>query len=152
MPATTQQNIYSIHPTIKTSQNKNTIFSQTFIQSTIKPSVVPKYSQMDYQTFRPITKITANEQPKNTQKNTISDHNYNLFAYKKIAKTPYKSNQSQSQAQNYNQQIQQQVPHSAFFNNQQRDTLNHSKNIPFLNITINNKIQSIIAKTSRFSK
>ena len=46
MPTTTQQSISSIPPTFTTPE-KNTAFRQTTIQSTMKPSVFPKYSQMD---------------------------------------------------------------------------------------------------------
>ena len=55
MPTTTQQSISPIHPTLTTPKNKNTAFSQTTIQSTVKPSVIPKYSHMDYQIFKPVT-------------------------------------------------------------------------------------------------
>ena len=48
MPATTQQNISPIHPTLTTPRNKNTAFPQTTLQSTVKSSVIPKYSQMDF--------------------------------------------------------------------------------------------------------
>ena len=44
MPTTTQQNISLIHPTLTTPHNKKkTKFPQTSIQSTVKPSVAPKY-------------------------------------------------------------------------------------------------------------
>ena len=55
MPTTIQQSILSIHSTLTTLQNKNTAFSQTTIQSKVKPSVTPKHSQIDYQTFKPAT-------------------------------------------------------------------------------------------------
>ena len=50
-----QQSISAIHPTLTTPKNKNTVFPLTTIQSTVKPSVIPKYSQTDYQTYRPVT-------------------------------------------------------------------------------------------------
>ena len=56
IPTTTQQSIYPIYPTLTTPYKKNTPFPPTTIQSTVKPSVVPNYSRMDYQTYRPITK------------------------------------------------------------------------------------------------
>ena len=43
---TTQQSIYPTQPTLKTPHNEN----QSTNQSTVKPSVIPKYSRMDYQT------------------------------------------------------------------------------------------------------
>ena len=51
MPTTTQQSISPIHRTLTTPHNKNTPFPETTIQSTVKRSVVPKNSQMDYQTI-----------------------------------------------------------------------------------------------------
>ena len=50
IPTTTQQNISPIHPTLTTPQNRNTLFQQTTLASIVKPSVVPKYYHMDYQT------------------------------------------------------------------------------------------------------
>ena len=44
MPTTTQQSISPIHPTLMTTHNKIKPFPQTTIQSTVKPSVVPKVS------------------------------------------------------------------------------------------------------------
>ena len=45
MPTTIQQSVSPIHPPLTMPHNKNTPFPQTTIQSTVKPSVVPKYSQ-----------------------------------------------------------------------------------------------------------
>ena len=55
MPTTTQQRISPIHLTLTTPKIKNAAFPQTTVQLRVKPSVIPKYSQMDYQTFRPVT-------------------------------------------------------------------------------------------------
>ena len=55
MPTTTQQGSSPIHPTRTTQGNKNAAFPQITIRSTVKPSVIPKYSQMDYQIFKPVT-------------------------------------------------------------------------------------------------
>ena len=68
-----QQSISPIHPTLTTPQLKNFTFPQTAIQSTKKPSIVPKYSQNEYQTFRQVTKP---RQPKKTSnRNNFSVHN-----------------------------------------------------------------------------
>ena len=48
---TTQQNISPIHPNLTTPKPKTSILPQVTLQSTVKPSVAPKYSHMDYQTF-----------------------------------------------------------------------------------------------------
>ena len=55
MTRTTQECISPIHPTLTPARNKNAEFPQTTIQSTVKNSVIPKYSQMDYQTSKPVT-------------------------------------------------------------------------------------------------
>ena len=57
MPTTTQQSISPNYPTLTTPRIKNTAFPQTSIQSTVKYSVTPNHSQMDYQTFKPATKL-----------------------------------------------------------------------------------------------
>ena len=64
MPATTQQISSPVQPTITAPQNKNTAFPQTNTQSTVKPSVFPNYSQMDYQSYRPIIKSRQSNQQK----------------------------------------------------------------------------------------
>ena len=53
---TTQQNFSPIHPNLKTPRPQNPSLLQVTLQSTVKPSVASKYSQMDYQTYRPMTK------------------------------------------------------------------------------------------------
>ena len=53
---TTQQSISPIHPNLTTPRNTNTSLAQVTLQSTVKPSVAPNYSHMDYQTYRPMTK------------------------------------------------------------------------------------------------
>ena len=47
---TTQQSISPIHPNLTTPRNTNTSLTQVTLQSTVTPSVAPKYSHMDYQT------------------------------------------------------------------------------------------------------
>ena len=53
---TTQQSFSPIHPNLTTPKNRNTAIPQVTLQSTVKPLVAPKYSHMDYQTYRPMTK------------------------------------------------------------------------------------------------
>ena len=52
---TTQQSISPIHPNLTTPRNTNTSLAKVSLQSTVKPSVAPKYSHMDYQKYRPMT-------------------------------------------------------------------------------------------------
>ena len=40
---------------LTTPKNTNISLAQVTLQSTVKPSVAPKYSHMDYQTYRPMT-------------------------------------------------------------------------------------------------
>ena len=49
--------------------------AQVTLQSTVKPSVAPKYSQMDYQTYRPMT--TPSNPRRTFTRNTFAEHNYN---------------------------------------------------------------------------
>ena len=51
-----QQSISPIHPNLATPKNINTTLPQVTLQSIVKPSIAPKYSHMDYQTYRPMTK------------------------------------------------------------------------------------------------
>ena len=53
---TTQQSISPIHSNLTTPKPKTSMLTQATLQSTVKPSVAPKYSDMDYRTFRPMTK------------------------------------------------------------------------------------------------
>ena len=52
---TTQQSISPIHPNLTTPRNTNTLLTQVTLQPTVKPSVAPNYSHIDYQTYRPMT-------------------------------------------------------------------------------------------------
>ena len=53
---TTQQSISPLHPNLTTPRPKNSTIPQLTLQSTVKPSVVPKNSKMNCQTNRPTTK------------------------------------------------------------------------------------------------
>ena len=76
MPTTTQQSISPIHPTLQTPRKKNAAFPQTIIQSTVKPSVNPKHSQMDYRTFKPVRTSRQTNKQNMSIRNNFSDHNY----------------------------------------------------------------------------
>ena len=67
---TTQQSISPIHPNLTTPRNTNT---QVSLQLTVKPSVAPKYSHMDYQTYRPMIIPSKTRKPftKTPLQNTI---------------------------------------------------------------------------------
>ena len=78
---TTQQSISPIRPNLTTPKNKNTTLPQVTLQSTVKPSVAPKYSHMDYQTYRPMTKPSKTR--KTFTRNSFAEHNYNYAHQKK---------------------------------------------------------------------
>ena len=60
---TTQQSISPIHPNLTIPRNTNTLLTQVTLQSTVKPSVAPKYSHMDYQTYRSMTIPSKTQKP-----------------------------------------------------------------------------------------
>ena len=64
---TTQQSISPIRPNLTTPRNTNPSQTQVTLQSTVKPSVAPKYSHMDYQTYRPMTIPFLLESPRNKE-------------------------------------------------------------------------------------
>ena len=70
---TTQQSISPIHPNLTLSKPKTSILPQVTLQSTVKPSVAPNFSHMDYQTFRPMTKPPQKQRifTRETLQNTI---------------------------------------------------------------------------------
>ena len=83
---TTQQSISPIHPNLTTTRNTNTSLAQVTLQSTVKPSVAPKYSHMDYQTFRPMT--VPSKPRRMFTRNTFAEHNYN-YAHSSKTITPH---------------------------------------------------------------
>ena len=89
---TTQQNISPIHPNLTTPRNTNTSLTQVTLQSTVKSSVAPKYSQMDYQTYRPMTIPSKTRKP--LTRNTFAEHNYNYALKPKTNQHPQKNTQN----------------------------------------------------------
>ena len=86
---TTQQSISPIHPNLTTPRNTNTSLAQVTLQSTVKPSVAPKYSHMDYQTYRPMTIPSKTRKP--FTRNTFAEHNYN-YGHKPRKNQPPRKN------------------------------------------------------------
>ena len=85
---TTQQSISPIHPNLTTPRNTNTSLTQVTLQSTVKPSVAPKYSHMDYQTYRPMTIPSKTRKP--FTRNFFAEHNYNYAHQTKTNQPPRK--------------------------------------------------------------
>ena len=72
-----------------TPRNTNTSLAQVILQSTVKSSVAPKYSHMDYQTYRPMT--IPSKTRKSFTRNTFANHNYN-YAHKPRTNQPPRKN------------------------------------------------------------
>ena len=72
---TTQQSISTIHINLTTPRPKNPTLPQVTLQSTVKTSVVPNYSQMDCQTFRSMTKPTQKQ--RTFTRNNFAENIYN---------------------------------------------------------------------------
>ena len=89
---TTQQSISPIHPNLATPRNTNTSLTQVTLQSTVKPSVAPKYSQMDCQTYRPMKIPSKTRKP--FTRNTFAEHNYNYAHKPRTNKPPRKNTQN----------------------------------------------------------
>ena len=97
---TTQQKVSPIHPNLTTPRNKNPTLPQLTLQSMVKPSVAPKYSHMDYQTFRPMTKPSKTR--KTFKRSTFAEHNYNYVNPSKTNQPPRKNMQNHFCSQYWN--------------------------------------------------
>ena len=82
----TQQSISPIRTNLTTPKNTNTSIPQVTLQSTVKPSVAPKYSHMDYQTNRPMTKPSKTR--KTFTRNNFAEPNYNYVNQSKTNQPP----------------------------------------------------------------
>ena len=89
---TTQQSISRIHPNLTTPKNTNTSQTQVTLQSTVKPSVAPKFSHTDYQTYKPMTKPSKTR--KTFTRNIFAEHNYNYAHQLKTNQPPQKNTQN----------------------------------------------------------
>ena len=126
---TTQQSISPIHPNLTTPKPETSILPQVTLQSTFKPLVAPKYSHMDYQTLRPMTK-PSQKQIIFTRSN-FAETNYNYVNRSQTSKFPRTNphNRSFLQRRNFQQQTSNFVN---FIDNPQNPT-DPSENYPFFN-------------------
>ena len=83
---TTQQSISPINPNLTTPKPKNQTLPQATLQSTVKPSFAPKYSHMDNQTYRPMTKPTQKQ--RTFTRSNFAEHNYNCVNKSQTSKPP----------------------------------------------------------------
>ena len=95
---TTQQSISPIRPNLTTPRNTNPSQTQVTLQSTVKPSVAPKYSHMDYQTYRPMT--IPSKTRKTFTRNNFAEHNYNYTHPSKTNCPPQKNFNNYTRSRN----------------------------------------------------
>ena len=130
---TTQQSISPIRPNLTTPRNTNPSQTQVTLQSTVKPSVAPKYSHMDYQTYRPMT--IPSKTRKTFTRNNFADHNYNYTHPSKTYNQPQRNFNQYTRSRNWDNPMAQ--PNSTNFQtNPPRD---HSENYPFFQQNKNKK-------------
>ena len=89
---TTQQSISPINPNLTTPKPKNPILPQVKLQSTVKPSVVPKYPHMDYQTYKLMTK--PSQKRKIFTRNKFAEYSYNYVNQPQTTHPPRINTQS----------------------------------------------------------
>ena len=121
---TTQQSISPIHPNLTTPKPKTSILPQVTLQSTVQPSVAPKYSQMDYQTFRPMTKPPQKQRI--FTRSNFAEHNYNYVNRSQTSKPPSTNPHNRSFSQRQNSQ--QRTPNFVNFNDDPQNPTDPSEN------------------------
>ena len=124
---TTEQSISPIHPNLTTPKPKTSILPQVTLQSTVKPSVAPKYSHMDYQTFRPMTKPPQKQRI--FSRSNFAEHNYNYVNRSQTSKPPRTNQHNCSFSQRQN--LLQQTSNFVNFNDNPRNPKDPSENYPF---------------------
>ena len=135
---TTQQSISPIHPNLTTPKPKNPTLRQVTLQSTVKPSVAPKYSHMDHQIFRPMTKPTQKQ--RTFTRNNFAEHNYKYVNKSQTSKPPRTNPQNLLFSQR--QIFQQPTSNSVNFNDNPLNSKDPSENYPFFQQNKNNKQQN----------
>ena len=132
---TTQQSISPIRPTLTTSRNTNSSLAQVTLHSTVKPSVAPKYSQMDYQTYRPMT--VPSKTRRTFTRNTFAEHNYNYAHSSKTNYPPRKNNNNQIRSQYWDNPMA--TTNSVNFQTNSHPPQDRSENYPFFQQNKNKK-------------
>ena len=126
---TTQQSISPIHPNLTTPRNNKATSPQITLQSTVKPSATfaPKYSHMDYQTFRPMTRPPK---PRKTfTRSNFAEHNYNYTHPSKTNHSPRKINNNHVCSHYWDKPMT--TNNSVNFQSNQHPPQDHSENYPF---------------------
>ena len=127
---TTQQSISPIHPNLTTPRNTNTSLAQVTLQSTVKPSVAPKNSHMDYQTYRPMTIPSKTRKP--FTRNTFAEHNYNYAHKLRTNQPPRKNTQNLNPVCSHYWNLPKTSTNSVNFPDNLQPTQDYSENYPFL--------------------
>ena len=130
---TTQQSISPIRPNLTTPRNTNPSQTQVTLQSTVKPSVAPKYSHMDYQTYRPMT--IPSKTRKTFTRNNFADHNYNYTHPSKTNYQPQRNFNQYTKSRNWDNPMTQ--PNSINF--QTNPPQDRRENYPFFQQNKNKK-------------
>ena len=108
---------------------------QVTLQSTVKPSVAPKYSHMDYQTFRPMTKPPQKQRI--FTRSNFTEHNYNYVNRSQTSKPPRTNQHNRSFSQRQNPQ--QHTSNFVNFKDNPRIPTDSSENYPFFQQNKNSK-------------
>ena len=124
---TTQQSISPIRPNLTTPKNTNTSLAQVTLQSTVKPSVAPKYSHMDYQSYRPMT--VPSKTRRTFTRNTFAEHNYNYAHSSKTNYPPRKNNDNQIRSRYWDNPMT--TTNSVNFQTYSHPPQDRSENYPF---------------------
>ena len=132
---TTQQSISPIRPNLTTPRNTNPSQTQVTLQSTVKPSVAPKYSHMDYQTYRPMT--IPSKTRKTFTRNNFAEHNYNYTHPSKTNYSPRKNFNNYTRSRNWDNPMTQ--TNSVNFQTNLHPSQDRSENYPFFQQNKNKK-------------
>ena len=132
---TTQQSISPIRPNLTTPRNTNPSQTQVTLQSTVKPSVAPKYSHMDYQTYRPMT--IPSKTRKTFTRNNFAEHNYNYTHPSKTNYPPRKNFNNYTRSRNWDNPMAQ--TNSVNFQTNLHPSQDRSENYPFFQQNKNKK-------------
>ena len=97
------------------------------MQSTVKPSIALKYSHMDYQTYRPMTKPLKTR--KTFSRSNFAEHNYNYVNPSKTTQFPRINTQNHLFSQKSNCPTN--LTNSVNFHAYPHPSPDHSENYPF---------------------
>ena len=109
--------------------NTNTSLIQVTLQSSVKPSVAPKCSQMDYQTYRPLTIPSKTRKP--FTRNTFAEHNYNYAHKPRTNQPPRKNTQNLNHVCSHYWNLLKTSTNSVNFPDNPQFTQDYNENYPF---------------------